>query len=202
MKFRRINDNKVQVIISRDDLEQRNVKRWDLMPSSPKTQELFQDMLEKAYEECGFEVDSDSQLMVEAYPMTSDSLVLTLTKVKDLAKSFMEADISDSKDVFFGETEDEEQLDFDSDEVVFAFKEFDAMISICKRMDDNFTSKTSLYKMDDVYYLVFGEEDEMLSNLIGLIGEYGDLAYIVEAYLIEHGKLLIKDNAVEILAKM
>ena len=33
------------------------------MPLSPKTQKLFQDLLDMAYHECGFEIEDDSQLM-------------------------------------------------------------------------------------------------------------------------------------------
>ncbi len=51
MKFKRINDNKIQVIISKDDLENKNEQKWDLMPNSHNAQELFQEMLDQAYEE-------------------------------------------------------------------------------------------------------------------------------------------------------
>ena len=50
------------------------------MPLSPKSQELFQDLLDMAYQECGFEIGDDSQLVVER-TLTVDSIVVVMTKV-------------------------------------------------------------------------------------------------------------------------
>lgn len=46
MKIRKINEDKVQIIITNQDLEERDFKKWELMPISPKAQEFFQDILD------------------------------------------------------------------------------------------------------------------------------------------------------------
>ena len=48
MKFNRVNDNKLQIIISRDDLVERDLKKWDLVPYNPNSQRIFQEILEEA----------------------------------------------------------------------------------------------------------------------------------------------------------
>ena len=32
MKFNLVNDNKLQIIISKDDMDQRDIRKWDLVP--------------------------------------------------------------------------------------------------------------------------------------------------------------------------
>ena len=54
MKFNRLDDNKLQIIMNKDDLRKRNIAKWDLLPYNPQAQKVFQDILDEAYEECGF----------------------------------------------------------------------------------------------------------------------------------------------------
>ena len=41
MKFKRLSDDKLQIIISQEDLNLRALKKWDLAPYNPQAQELF-----------------------------------------------------------------------------------------------------------------------------------------------------------------
>lgn len=75
-------------------------------------------MLDQAYEECGFEVDSETQLMVEAYPMTRDSLVITLTKVKHSSKETFDSDYDEDSEDFYDELDEEEFAELESDELI------------------------------------------------------------------------------------
>ena len=77
MKFNLVNDNKLQIIVSREDMVQRDIHKWDLVPHNPEAQKLFQEILEEAHEACGFDVGKDAQLMIEAYPITGDSMLIT-----------------------------------------------------------------------------------------------------------------------------
>ena len=103
MKIKKINDDKVQIIITNQDLEERDFKKWELMPISPKAQELFQDLLDMAYHECGFQIEEDSQLMVEAYPLSVDSIAVIMTKVRSSRRS-------ENANLFtFGQLDEEEE---------------------------------------------------------------------------------------------
>ncbi|MFZ7104044.1 MAG: adaptor protein MecA [Peptococcaceae bacterium] len=200
MKFKRLSDDKVQIIVSSEDLEKRDVKKWDLMPSSPRAQELFQEMLDQAYEECGFEVDSETQLMVEAYPMTTDSLVITLTKVKQSAKDLLESDYDEDTEELYDDLEDEEIAELESDELVYMFKEFEDAVQLCKLINGDYQDKCNMYKLGNVYYLVFANPDSLSDHALGMLGEYSNLVHLSEAYLLEHSKMMIEENAVKVLA--
>ncbi|MDR1192726.1 MAG: adaptor protein MecA, partial [Peptococcaceae bacterium] len=81
MKFRKINEDKIQIILTTRDLEERDFRHWAMMPMSPHLQEFFHDLLERAYKECGFEISDDSQLVVEAYPLNADTFAIILTRI-------------------------------------------------------------------------------------------------------------------------
>jgi len=202
MKFKRLSDDKVQIIVSSEDLEKRDVKKWDLMPSSPKAQELFQEMLDQAYDECGFEVDSETQLMVEAYPMTTDSLVITLTKVKHADKDLFDHDFEEDGEELFDDLEDEEIAELESDELVYLFRDFEDIVQLCKQISGEYHKNCNLYKLGNVYYLVFADPDSLSDHGLGLLGEYGNLVHLAEAYLFEHGKIMVEKDAVNVLASL
>ncbi|MGI6224840.1 MAG: adaptor protein MecA [Peptococcales bacterium] len=202
MKFKRLSDDKVQIIVSSEDLEKRDVKKWDLMPSSPRAQELFQEMLDKAYEECGFEVDSETQLMVEAYPMTRDSLVITLTKVKHNEKEFFDSDYEDDNEAFYDDMDEEDFADLASDELIYLFKDFEDVVQLCKTLGSGYQEQCSMYKLGKVYYLVFLNPDALTDYALGMLGEYSSLVHLSEAYLLEHGQRMIENETIQILATM
>ena len=82
MKFNLVNDDKLQIIISKDDMIKRDMLKSDLTPHNPEAQKMFFEILEEAKEACGFQVENNTQLMIEAYPMTGESMLVTVTKLK------------------------------------------------------------------------------------------------------------------------
>ena len=79
MRIEKINDNQVRFTLTREDLEQRQIKLSELAYGSPKAKALFREMLRWASYKYGFEVE-DIPLMVEAIPISSEALVLIVTK--------------------------------------------------------------------------------------------------------------------------
>lgn len=82
MKIEKINDNQIRCTLSKEDLENRNIKLSELAYGTGKTRELFQDMMRQANDDFGFEVN-DIPLMVEAIPVSPESIILVITKVED-----------------------------------------------------------------------------------------------------------------------
>ena len=79
MKFKRVNENKIIIMISTAELESRNIDLWNLRNDPIAYQKLFWDMMEKAQAELGFDV-SGSQLMVETAPDKNGNVTITITK--------------------------------------------------------------------------------------------------------------------------
>lgn len=82
MKIEKINDNQIRCILTREDLEQRQIRLSELAYGSEKAKSLFQDMMRQAAFQFGFQVEN-MPIMIEAIPLSSDSIVLVVTKVEN-----------------------------------------------------------------------------------------------------------------------
>lgn len=82
MRIERINENSIRCVLTNFDLSVRNVKVSELTYGSEKARDLFREMMQRAFNEVGFEAE-DIPLMVEAIPMPNDSIMLIITKIDD-----------------------------------------------------------------------------------------------------------------------
>ncbi|MBQ2626493.1 MAG: adaptor protein MecA [Eubacterium sp.] len=82
MKIEKISDNQIRCTLTKEDLASRQIRLTELVYGNEKTRALFQDMMQQAYYECGFEV-TGSPLMIEAIPLSADSIILIITKVEN-----------------------------------------------------------------------------------------------------------------------
>ena len=82
MKIEKINDNQIRCTLTRDDLNNRQLKLSELAYGTEKAKELFREMMQQAAIEFGFEADN-IPLMIEAIPVNLDSIILIITKVED-----------------------------------------------------------------------------------------------------------------------
>lgn len=82
MKIERISENQIRCTLNKADLAEKELLLTELAYGTDKAKELFKELMEKASEELGFEVDN-IPLMIEAIPVNPDCLILVITKVDD-----------------------------------------------------------------------------------------------------------------------
>ncbi len=82
MRIEKINDTQIRVTLSHSDLNPRDIEISELAYGSKKAQELFRDMMTQAYEQFGFETEN-IPLMIEAVPLSKESIMVVITKVED-----------------------------------------------------------------------------------------------------------------------
>ena len=82
MKIERINENQIRCTLTSFDLSMRNLNLGELAYGSEKARSLFREMIKKAEAEVGFEAE-DIPLMVEAIPLSAESIILVITKIED-----------------------------------------------------------------------------------------------------------------------
>lgn len=82
MKIERINENQIRCTLTSFDLSARNLNLGELAYGSEKARGLFREMIQKASNEVGFEAE-DIPLMVEAIPLSNESVMLVITKIED-----------------------------------------------------------------------------------------------------------------------
>ncbi|MCR5467611.1 MAG: adaptor protein MecA, partial [Lachnospiraceae bacterium] len=81
MKIEKINDNKIRCTLTREDLDSRHIKLSELAYGSENAKLLFREMMKQANYQFGFEAD-DMPLMIEAVPVSTDSITLIISKVE------------------------------------------------------------------------------------------------------------------------
>lgn len=79
MKIEKVNDNQIRCTLTKEDLANRQIRLSELAYGSEKARELFKDMIKQANYEFGFNAE-DIPLMVEAIPVSAESIILVITK--------------------------------------------------------------------------------------------------------------------------
>ncbi|ABN51326.1 MAG TPA: adaptor protein MecA [Hungateiclostridium thermocellum] len=202
MKIEKINENKIKVTISIDDLLERNIDLDTLNYNTPAAQELFWDMMEQAEIQFGFDA-SDSQICVEAIPDPEEGFVIIITKLdedgefesihKYIKNRFRKSDLRVRK----------RNSRVSSSIVIYFFNNFEDLCSVCQKLRDIYSGESTLYRLKGVYYLVLTKNSWSVANLRSfepILSEFGTKVSNVsfyEGYLNEHGEKIIEYNAVE-----
>ena len=206
MKFNRVNDNKLQIIISEEDLKDRKLGRMDFMPHHPEAQQLLHDILEEAREACGFDVGNNAQLMIEAFPMTGKSILITVTKLGEGAPFPIPGmeHIQEMGQAIMQELMQEEELpELDAAEAVFCFETLEDVIQAAHLMFDvHYDGDSQLLRYKGKYYLAIMEYEWLTDYGAGLLGEYSTPVTTSIAFFQEHGEMVMEHKALEILSRL
>lgn len=81
MKFEKVNDRQFRCTLSKQELEQRNLKMSEIAYGNAKVRALFSDMMRQASLQFGFEAEN-IPLMIEVIPF-SEYVMVQVTKVED-----------------------------------------------------------------------------------------------------------------------
>lgn len=206
MQFHLINDDKLQIIVSREDMARRDIRKWGFSPHNPESQRMFEEILEEAYEACGFEVGQNAQLMIEAYPMTGESMLITVTKLKNGSLGLpFDLDFEGLGQALREELQQlagEELPEAVTNECVYRFVQLEDVIQAVKALHLNYDGKTQLFRYQDAYYFVLYSADALTDADAAILSEYGDTVRTASAFFQEHGQVIIPENALAILADL
>ena len=204
MKIEKISDNMIKVTVSLNDLEERNIDLNALNYNTPAAQEFFWDMMEQAEEQLGFNL-SDSQLLIEPLPDSSDGFVVTITKIdedgdfesiqKYIKSRLKKSDLRVKK----------KSRKVCSALFIYSFKNIDDVCSLADKLENLYNGECTLYRCKDTYYLTLTRSGLAAANsrIFELIlNEYGmKIANVnfFEGYLNEYGDKIIEYKALEVL---
>lgn len=135
MKIEKLSENQIRCTLNKSDLAARQLKISELAYGSEKAKKLFQDMMQQASYEFGFEAE-DIPLMIEAIPVSADCIVLIVTKVDDpeeLDTRFSKFTKPAPDDDY--EDEDEDEFYEDTDEADDSQTIFDMLDNIVENLE-------------------------------------------------------------------
>lgn len=216
MKIEKVNENQIRCTLSKKELADRQIKLSELAYGSEKAKGLFRDMIEQANYEFGFEAD-DIPLMIEAIPLSGENIILQITKVEypeELDTRFSKfSEVGDEEDESFRESSILPEFQNEkADEVtqltkMFEFKSLEQIERLAHVLAGYYEGENDLYKDEAkarLYLLVqksshAPEEFNKVCNVISEFATHRKYAPAKEAFLKEHGKLLVKGNALQVL---
>lgn len=248
MKIEKMNENQIRCTLTKEDLEQRHIKLSELAYGTPKAKSLFREMMRWASYKFGFEAE-DIPLMIEAIPVSSETIVLIVTKVpfpEELDPRFSQFTAGDTA---LQDEDFDDEMDWDEDDE-FDMPMYEQRPSLPKLKYSNtakddaglenedekkqkplvrifrFNSMEELIRLSHIITLPEGCVNHLLKSLsdtyelvlerntvpakefnklINIISEYGTVSdsYVGSAnYIREQHTIMLKDNALQSLAKL
>ncbi|MCL2383317.1 MAG: adaptor protein MecA [Oscillospiraceae bacterium] len=202
MKFEKLTENKIRIILNIEDLKEKNIDFHSFMSNSLESQDLFLDMLEKAEEEIGF-ITKDYKLIIEAIASPNGHFVLTVTRVTPENEPVR----TQNRKVYpKRRSATPSQL-----LSVYSFNTFDEFCEFCTYITSSSLNKklkkSTLYQYNHKYYLALykvnltEKEFKSLHCTITEFSTYIDGSEIFERKLVEHGKTIMAKNAIDTCLK-
>lgn len=212
MDMERISENQVKFVLNKLDLQMRDIKMAELAYGTEKTQRLFKEMLTEAFDKFNFNVEN-IPLMIEAIPISTDSIIIFISKVDN------PSDIEERFTSFSPKQIDKKERQLKKDiskksnqniyfVLIYSFDNLSQVTDVSKRLREFYIGHSSVYKLNSRFYLVLdrleNQNKKITSYLELILSEYGHKHLsnnISMHYLAEHGEVLIKSDALDILYK-
>lgn len=169
--------NKLQIILSVEDLEGLGITYESLDYINPQTRSAITLLLNTAKDQTGFE-PGEGKLLIEVYPLENDGCAIFFTTL-----SIRE--------------------DTTCEPVVFPFNDIDLLIDVCCKLYQQYSHrlfKSSTYLLEGTYYLVIYSLDASEGITSRFLSEYSHRVgkgRLMEEFLAEHGSCLVEDDAVD-----
>lgn len=158
MQIEKVNNNKLKVTLSSNDLKENNIDLNTFMANSLESQDLFLDILDLAEEKFNFYVDN-SKLIIESISLANNIFIFTITKLSDFKN-------------------------LDSSNYIYCFENFDQFANLLPLINQNVSAQ--LYTYQNKFYLIINKNDKTCF-IIDEFSNYKFNSDSLENILIEHG---------------
>lgn len=197
MQIEKINENKIEVILTLEDFKETNVDLQAFMSSSIENQSIFSHVLHSASKKIGFDT-KNCKVIVEAFSIpVSNSFLLIITKIPN-GNIYSDKNsclkLSHSK---FG------HFTFNSN-ILCCFNDFEDLCDFCNALKSLEDTNSSLYLFNNKYFLYIHIGSlKNLSNILYDCMEFADSLHIYHSHYSFPVKYqtLIKNSAIKTFQK-
>ena len=207
MDIERVNENTLKLFITYRDIEDRGYSREEIWYNRAKGEELFWEVINEVNTEDYFELEGPIWIHINASEVGLEVVVTraSFNPETDISSMFQPMeDMHDNRpepmnieqsllDAF--ENEQNEVTTFR-----YVFKDIDDVIPVAKRLL-NRGLETSLYRLEDKYYLIVNFEDledkAEIRNVNSIIREYLASSKVTVYRLEEYGEAIMVNNCFE-----
>ena len=200
MKIERINDNKLKIVLTKQDLIEKDIDIHTLNPNSIESQDLFFDILQELEFYYGFDM-GNSQILLEGISTSNGGMILTVTRNSPNAHSH------EKKKPMPKIKATKKECIKDVKELIYKFDSFDSFLEFVYRLKRmNIKYENSLYEYNENYYLVLSctaDHQETYKKLLFILSDYATFTanMSIKNKLCEHGSLIISKTAIQTLRK-
>lgn len=185
MRIQKVNENTIRIFISFAELADRDITMADLFQRSQRSEQLFWELISQAREEVEFNLDQP--FWIQATASSNEEFVITVIKQEDTTETVPK------------EKETKKPSRSKAMEWVYAFADIEDVLSVVKRIPDFARVRSSLFEFEGEYYLVVSHLGSGKKKQVAeaLFDEYGELVDVAKLFLEEHGKVILKERALQ-----
>ena len=202
MRIERVNENMIKILVDASDIRTWNVDIKNFTDNTPEAQELFRFALKRAEQDVDFCV-GEAQLLVEARPASDNGFVMIISKLeseKDIAAALLRT----GKRVKSAEFKIKRRSRAVSLLRIFKFEDFESLCGGVREVYETYIGESRLIKYQGAFYLELMPRDSFglfeLENIMSEFAEKIRNPLVVQGVLNEHGLVMMKDNAVSLIA--
>lgn len=143
MQIKKINNDKLKIILSSNDLDEKNVDVDSFLANPIESQNLFFEILDLAEEKYNFDIENNKAI-IEAISLDNNIFILTITKIS--------TDFST----------------YNQNSKVYCFEDINNLLNFHSFIKKNniHTTNFETYKFLNKYYIVLNEENSILENIL------------------------------------
>lgn len=219
MKFKRIDVDTVRCLISEEELFENGLEVDDFLQNSEKTEDFLRKILARAAEEVGYRIQGGN-ISIQVAVLPDHVLALTFSEKPDHGIMNMLDHLKHAVDAISQNVQERKEA---SENVVpernvqeeramkmvgrpeyqLSFDSLEQIIQYCRNVLLELPVDSDLYKLEErnVYFLFIKKDqmtDKQICRLLGAALEFATGVYAdsgLQAYVKEHGELLIGKNA-------
>jgi adapter protein MecA 1/2 len=187
MRIQKVNENTIRIFISFAELADRDISMTDLFQRSPKSEQLYWELIAQAREEVEFNLDQP--FWIQATAASNDEFVITVMKQEDGIESVVK------------DKEKKRPSRSKAMEWVYVFEDIEDVLSAIKRIPDFARVRSSFFEFEGEYYLTVSHLGSGKKKQVAeaMFDEYGELVDVAKLFLEEHGRVIIKERALQTL---
>ena len=201
MQIEKLEDNKIQVILTTADLTSMNIDINSLSGESVELNAFLFNIMERIREETGFN-PYGGQVLMEAMPIGDDGISILVSKVHSHSGRITKTQFKRLRGVRV-KHEERDDIDPEAGAEVFYIETFDDVCAVLTELNAKTLAVSSLYKVESMYGFL-AVKNERTARDIELLSEfsYRQSYYpLQEVYIREHGELIAAGKRLVTMAK-
>lgn len=196
MKINKINENKVSIVLTLEELAEHNITIKDIESNKNKAQNFLFEILEESELNLEF-IDEGSQLLVEASTDTNNLFIITISKISSIGDVTKQYSSLNSFNL----------ISYSVSSNIYMFKDYENLkdFSFRAKIEKLYLGCNSLYNYNGKYFLVFSSSTIKkvdFTRTFCLLSEFTDKYYsksIYKSAILEYAFPLIEREALQII---